>query len=112
MKDLLWVGNSLKDMREFPDDVKQFFGFELHQLQLGLTPPSTKPLKGSPFKGVYELKKDFDGDTFRTVYIAKLKDAIYVLHCFQKKSKSGIATPKKELDLIAQRLKWAKEESG
>lgn len=85
--------------------MQQAFGFALYRVQLGEMPPSAKPLKGH-LSGVYELRERHEGNAYRTVYLAKLKEKIYVLHCFQK-SKSGIATPSKEMELIAQRLKLA-----
>lgn len=106
-----WVGSSLDDLRAFPDPVQQSFGFQLYQLQIGETPRSAKPLKGKDLGGVNELRDSFKGDAFRAVYIAKLKDIIYVLHCFKKKSKTGITTPKKELEMIKNRLKLAIEDS-
>lgn len=106
-----WVGSSLDDLRAFPDAVQQNFGFELYQLQIGGMPKSAKPLKGKNVSGVYELRNSLEGNAYRAVYIAKLKDKIYVLHCFKKKSKSGIATPKKDLELIRSRLKLAIEDS-
>ena len=110
-KQVDWVGSSLDDLKKFPEMVKQTFGFELHQIQHGITPEGAKPLKGKDLNGVYELRNNDSGSTYRTVYIAKLKDKIYVLHCFQKKSKSGIATPKQDIDLIKTRLKKAIEDS-
>ncbi|QQS40389.1 MAG: type II toxin-antitoxin system RelE/ParE family toxin [Acidobacteriota bacterium] len=106
-----WVGSSLEDLRAFPDPVQQSFGFELYQLQIGETPRSAKPLKGKDLSWVYELRNHLKGDAYRAVYIAKLEDIIYVLHCFKKKSKSGIETPKKDLELIRSRLKLAIEDS-
>lgn len=106
-----WVGSSLDDLKSFPDSVRQSFGFELFQVQLGDMPKSAKPLKGKELSGVYELRDNYKGNTYRAVYIAKLEDKIYVLHCFQKKAKSGIATPKKDMELIKSRLKRALEDS-
>jgi phage-related protein len=68
------------------------------------TDPAAKPLKGFGGPGVLEIVTDHRGDTWRSVYTVRFESAIYVLHAFQKKSKKGIATPKKELDLIRQRL--------
>ena len=65
------------------------------------------PLQG--FSGVYEIVRDYVGDTYRAVYVVNLDELIYVLHCFQKKSTRGIKTPKKEIDLIRRRLNMAKE---
>ncbi|MBK6897641.1 MAG: type II toxin-antitoxin system RelE/ParE family toxin [Alphaproteobacteria bacterium] len=105
------MGSSLEDLKAFPDEVMQTFGFELYYVQKGEMPHSAKPLKGKDLSGVYELKENHEGNTYRAVYIAKLKDKIYVLHCFQKKSKSGIATPPKDMEIIKKRLKLALEDS-
>ena len=107
-KPLDWVGSSLDDLKSFPDEVIQTFGFELHQVQTGDMPSSAKPLKG--LGGVYELCEDHNGNTYRTAYIAKMKDRIYVLHCFQKKAKRGIATPVRDIELIKSRLKLATDD--
>lgn len=66
-------------------------------------------MKGFGDAGVLEIVEDFDGDTYRAVYTVKFAEAIYVLHAFQKKSKSGVATPRRDLDLIRERLRLAKE---
>jgi phage-related protein len=105
-----WIGSSLDDLKSFPDEVQQAFGFGLYQVQVGDMPEAATSLKGH-LSGVYELRESHEGNAYRAVYIAKLKDKIYVLHCFQKKSKSGIATPQKDLDLIEKRLKQAIEDS-
>lgn len=110
LKEIFWVGSSKEDISSLPDEVKISFGFELYQVQEGKFPASAKPLKGNDVKGVYELRVNHDGNTYRTMYIAKLGDKIYVLHSFQKKSKSGIATPKAEMEIVKQRLKLAKED--
>ncbi len=109
-KPIDWVGTSLKELKRFPAAVKQFFGFRLHEVQQGSTPHDAKPLKGKGFKGVYELRDNYEGNTYRAVYIAKFTSKIYVLHCFQKKATRGIATTKHDLDLIIQRLKIAIED--
>ena len=105
-KPIDWIGSSREDLRSFPGEVQQAFGFGLYRVQMGEMPPSAKPFQGA-LSGVYELRESHEGSAYRAVYIAKLKEKIYVLHCFQKKSKRGIETPSKELDLIAQRLKLA-----
>lgn len=109
-KPIDWIGSSREDLKSFPDEVQQTLGFALYQVQLGAVPASAKPLKGN-LSGVYELKERHEGNAYRAVYIAKLKDKIYVLHCFHKKSKSGVATPQKDIDLIEKRLKLAMEDS-
>jgi len=107
-KPLRWVGSSYRDLVAMPKPVQRVFGYALSQVEDRLTPPEAKPLTdvGS---GVMELAEDFDRNTYRAVYVAKLPDAVYVLHAFQKKSKSGVATPKPELDLIRQRYRMALE---
>lgn len=107
MKEVVWIGNSLEDLSEFPEEVKDEIGYALYEAQLGLKSNKAKPLTGIG-SGIMEIVSDFDRNTYRAVYVVKIGDAIYVLHCFQKKSKHGIATPKREIDLIKQRLKDAK----
>lgn len=106
-----WIGTALKDMRTFPDAVQEVFGYELWLAQVGDHPPSAKPLKGKDLSGVIELRRNLEGNTYRVMYIAKLAGRIYVLHCFQKKSKSGIATPNEEMEIVKRRLKIAIEDS-
>lgn len=108
MKELIWIGTSLDDLKEFPEEVMDEVGYALHEVQEGYKPNKAKPLKGIA-SGVMEIVCDFNSNTYRAVYALKLGDVIYVLHCFQKKSKQGIATPKKDIDLIKQRLKDAKQ---
>ncbi|MCH8208018.1 MAG: type II toxin-antitoxin system RelE/ParE family toxin [Nitrospinae bacterium] len=107
VKPLIFLGGSLKDLRRFPKSAREKMGHELHLVQTGETPTTAKPLKGLP--GVMELAKKHDTDTFRAVYTANLGDAIFVLHCFKKKAKKRIKTPKTEMDVIRQRLKEAKK---
>lgn len=106
-KPLEFIGSSRDDLSAFPLDVKQSIGFALRAAQKGLKHPDAKPLKGFDGAGVLEVVSDFDGDTFRAVYTVRLKTTIYVLHAFQKKSKSGIKTPKATIALIKARLKIA-----
>lgn len=101
---LHWEGSSKKDFKEFPIDVQKDMGVALFVVQLGGTPDSAKPWKGLG-SGVYELVEDHRGDTFRAVYTVRVGDAVHVLHAFQKKSKSGIATPQPDVELIEKRLK-------
>jgi phage-related protein len=109
-KPVHWVGSSKRDLTDFPDEVQREIGFALYFAQIGDKHPSAKPLKGFKGAGVLEVVEDHRGDTYRAVYTVRFANAVYVLHAFQKKSKSGIATPKKELDLIESRLKLAKED--
>ncbi|MDB9534628.1 type II toxin-antitoxin system RelE/ParE family toxin [Dolichospermum planctonicum CS-1226] len=109
IKPLEWVGSSLEDIKEFPEDVKGEIGSALYLAQVGDKHPHTKPLKGFKGASVLEVVEDFDGDTYRAIYTVKLPKAVYVLHVFQKKSKHGIATPKQDIDLIEARLERAKQ---
>ncbi|MBX9628840.1 MAG: type II toxin-antitoxin system RelE/ParE family toxin [Gemmataceae bacterium] len=108
-KPLFWIGSSLDDLSGFPPEVKRVMGFALRQAQQGGKHVHAKPLKGQKGAGVLEVVADHDSDTYRGVYTVKFKGAVYVLHAFQKKSKSGIKTPKPDLDLVERRLKTAKE---
>jgi phage-related protein len=103
---IIWMGDSLKSLRRFPEEVKDTLGQDLFEVQSGRTPKSAKPLKAVG-SGVYELRDDFDTDTYRCVYIAKLEKGIYVLHAFKKKSKSGIATPREEIEKVRERYRQA-----
>ena len=102
LKPVRWIGSSLRDLRSFPPPVRQEIGHALYTAQKGKVDEAAKPMKG--FGGVIEIVADHRGDTWRAVYTVRFEGAVYVLHAFQKKSKRGIATPKKELDLIHKRL--------
>lgn len=91
-----------------PGPVQDQIGGELYLAQVGLTPPHSKPLKAVG-QGVFELKDDYDTDTYRLVYAVQIGKPLYVLHALQKKSKRGIATSKKDIQLIAKRFKEACE---
>jgi len=107
-KPLIWVGDSLAVVRSFPAEVKDEVGVALFQAQLGGKHIKAKPLRHiSP--GIMEIVSDHRSDTYRAVYTVRLEGRVYVLHAFQKKSKSGIATPKAEIDLIKQWLRRAIE---
>jgi len=109
-KELIWIGSSQRDLRSFPEEVKDVMGYALFQAQLGRKAPSAKPLAGFGGAGVLEIIDDFQKNTYRAVYTVKFSDLVYVLHVFQKKSKKGIATPKAEVDLIKARLKFAEQD--
>jgi phage-related protein len=108
-KPLVWVGSSRKDLREFPDIVKDHMGYALYIAQQGGKHRDTKPLAGFGGAGVVEIIKDHRGDTFRAVYTLRYQGAVYVLHAFQKKSKSGLETPRRDIELIKQRLREVEE---
>lgn len=108
-KKLFWIGSSLKDIRKFPDEVKQDVGYALYEAQKGCKAGSAKPLLGFGGADVLEVVEDHRGDTYRAVYTVKFNDVVYVLHCFQKRSKHGIKTDKQDIELIKARLKSAEE---
>lgn len=90
-----------------PGDVQDTFGYALHLAQTGKKLGQAKPLKGFGSAGVMEVIENWHGNTYRAVYTVKIADAVYVLHCFQKKSTHGIVTPKPDMDTIRDRLKKA-----
>ena len=104
---LEWIGSSHRDLMALPADVRQFFGYALSLAQAGDQHDAAKVLRGFGSAGVLEvIENDADG-TYRAVYTVRFEEAVFVLHCFQKKSKRGIATPKKDMDIICTRLKIA-----
>jgi phage-related protein len=107
MKPLHWVASSLKDVRSFPEDVKDGVGFALHLAQTGEMAFHATPMMGFGGAKVIEVVVDSHGDTYRAVYTVKFAKAVYVLHVFQKKSKRGIATPRPDMSLIHERLRTA-----
>lgn len=111
LKSLRWIGSAKKDLQAMPDQVQQTFGYALYQAQIGSIHPDAKPLKGFGSAGVIEVVEDLRGDTYRAVYTVRFAQAVYVLHCFQKKARRGIGTPKKEIDLVRERLKQAEAQA-
>lgn len=107
LKTVIWIGASKKELLEFPEEVIDEVGYILYRVQNNQNHPNIKALKG--FNGVFEIVSDYQTDTYRTVYAIKLSNAIFILHAFQKKSKSGIKTPKQNVNLIKERLKKAQE---
>ncbi len=107
MKTVHWMGSSLGNLCAFPDDVRRNMGYVLHFAQQGEKHPAAKPLKGFIGAGVLEIVEDHDGDTYRAMYTVRFASAVYVLHAFRKKAKKGIATPKRDMDLVKSRLKRA-----
>ena len=106
-KPLQWIGSSHKDLMALPADVRRFFGFALLLAQSGDKHDAAKVLKGVGGAGVIEVLEDDVGGTYRAVYTVRFPEAVFVRHCFQKKSKRGIATPKEDMDIIHARLKIA-----
>ena len=109
VKPLFWVGGTKKDLKALPDDVQDVVGYALYLAQTGGKHPDAKPLHGFGGAGVLEVVEEHKGNAYRAVYTVKFGQAVYALHAFQKKSASGIATRKQDLDLIRQRLALAQE---
>jgi phage-related protein len=107
LKPVDWIGSSYKDFRALPDEVQDHMGYALHLAQTGGRHEDAKPLKGFGGAGVLEIVSDHTGDTYRGVYTVKFVAAIYVLHAFQKKSKTGSKTPATDMEMITRRLKLA-----
>jgi phage-related protein len=103
---LYWIGSAKRDLLDFPGNAVDDFGYSLGVVQLGGQPAVAKPWKGEG-AGVFELIENCRGDTYRVAYTVRFARAVYVLHCFQKKSPSGIRTAKTDIDLIRERLKLA-----
>jgi phage-related protein len=109
LKPLIWVGSSRDDLREFPDPVQDHMGYALYVAQRGGRHRDSKALSGFGGAGVVEVIRGFRGDTFRAVYTVRFAGAVYVLHAFQKKSKTGRETPRRDIELIQQRLREAEQ---
>jgi phage-related protein len=103
-RELVWLVDSLDRLKSFPDGVRQKLGFALYQAQIGQRHESAKMLHGFA-ETVWQVRSDDPSGTYRAVYLAQFQEGIYVLHAFQKKATSGIATPQSELDMIKQRLR-------
>jgi phage-related protein len=108
LRAVIWMGNAKKNLREFPEGARKPIGDELQLLQFGGMPKDAKPFKGVG-SGVLEIAVRYDKDAYRTVVAVQLGKNLYVLHAFQKKSKRGIETSKRDVELIKQRYKEAKE---
>jgi phage-related protein len=108
-KPLFWIGSTLNDLLAFPEGVKDEIGAALSVAQFGGRHRSVKPWKGEG-SGVFEIIEHHRGDTYRAIYTVGFADSVYVLHAFQKKSPSGIKTPRKDVDLVTQRLKLAQQD--
>ena len=110
LKPVRWVGTSLRDLRTLPRAVRIDIGHALFTAQESKTDPSAKPVKGFGGASVLEIVASHHGNAWRAVYTVRFRDAIYVLHAFQKKSTKGIATPTREINLIRQRLAEAERD--
>jgi phage-related protein len=110
LKRVDFIGPSRSDLKAFPGEVTHKIGHALQAAQKGQMADTAKPLKGFGGAGVLEIAESFLGNAYRAIYTVKFSKAIYVLHCFQKKSKRGIKTDKRDIRLIKQRLKRAEED--
>ncbi|APW62669.1 type II toxin-antitoxin system RelE/ParE family toxin [Paludisphaera borealis] len=108
-KPLEWVGSSLADLKRLPSAVQRRIGHNLYLVQIDTKPMNAKPLSGFGGASVLEIVEDHGGGTYRAVYTVRFREAVFVLHVFQKKSKKGIKTPKTDVDLIKARLKTASD---
>jgi phage-related protein len=104
IRPVVWIGSSRRDLRAMPREVRRDIGQALYAAQQGMTDPAAKPLKGFGGVRVMEIVERYRADAYWAVYTAQFENAVYVLHVFQKKSKSGIATPKHEIELIRRRF--------
>ena len=109
---LFWVASSKKDLLQMPEEVQDTFGYALHLAQEGGKHPGAKPLKGFGGANVLEVVESFEGNAYRAMYTVRYAHAVYVLHCFQKKSVKGIATPEADMDLVRNRLKAVEAQLG
>jgi phage-related protein len=107
-KPLFWVGSSKKDLLRMPDIVIDTFGFALYLAQIGKKHDQARPLRGFGSADVIEVVEAREGNAYRAVYTVRFAAAIFVLHCFQKKSTRGVETPKPQIELIRDRLRAAR----
>lgn len=108
MRPLIFISSSQKDLRRLPKVAQDDIGYALYEAQIGRLSRHAKPMTGFG-SGVFEIALEIKDGAFRAAYVVRLYRAVYVLHVFQKKSKSGIATPKPDLSFIRERLKDAEE---
>jgi phage-related protein len=108
LRSVVWLGDSKKNLRDFPDRAQKLLGDELQLIQFGGMPKDARPFKGVG-SGIVEIALRYASDAYRVVLALQIGSRIYILHSFQKKSKRGIATPKRDVDLIKKRYAEAKE---
>ncbi|NTE90101.1 type II toxin-antitoxin system RelE/ParE family toxin [Agrobacterium rubi] len=101
MKDLVFLGDSLEQLRDFPEPARKEAGVQLHKVQQGIEPSDWKPMT-SVGQGVREIRIRDEAGAFRVLYVTKIEDAVYVLHIFQKKTQQ---TAKRDLDIATARLR-------
>jgi phage-related protein len=110
-KTLVWLVDSLDTLKSFPTAVQKKLGFALYQAQIGQRHESAKVLHGFEM-AVWQVRADDPSGTYRAVYVVRFQDAVYVLHAFQKKSRSGVGTSRRDIEIIRQRLKLARASTG
>jgi len=108
LRPVVWLGDSKRNIRDFPEGAQKLLGDELQLVQFGGMPKDAKPFKGVG-SGVVELALRYASDAYRVVLALQIGKRIYVLHAFQKKSKKGVETPKRDVDLIKKRYAEAQE---
>lgn len=108
LRPIVWLGDSKKNLRDFPEGAQKLLGDELQLMQFGGMPRDAKPFRGVG-SGVVEIALRYASDAYRVVLTLQIGRRIYVLHIFQKKSKKGIETPKRDVDLIKKRYTEAQE---
>lgn len=108
LRPVVWLGNSRRNLQDFPEGAQKLLGDELQLIQFGGMPKEAKPFKGIG-SGVFEIALRYASDAYRVVLAVQIGWRIYVLHVFQKKSKKGIETPKRDVDLIKKRYAEAQE---
>ena len=108
LRPVIWLGDTKKQLKKMPKAVQKDMGDALFLVQIGMTPPQAKPFKGVG-SGVFEIKDNYDKETYRVVYAIQIGNSVYILHAFHKKSKRGIATPKQDVELIKRRYQQAVE---
>ena len=108
LRPVVWLGDSKQKLRDFPDGAQKLLGDELQLIQFGGMPKDAKPFKGVG-SGVLEIALRYASDAYRVVLAVQIGTRIYVLHAFQKKSKKGVATPKRDVDLIKKRYSEGQE---
>jgi len=108
VKKVIWIGSSYKDLKDFPPQVRQAMGHALHYAQLGKVHEHAKIFRHMGNANVQEIRENDRGGTYRVIYTVEMNDFIFVLHAFQKKSKSGLATPKQEIEMLNNRLREAR----
>lgn len=105
LADVIWLGDSLDVLRAFPREPQRDLGYALYQVQLGQIPPDSKPMR-TVGPGVYELREQDERAWYRVIYLKKIKNVVYVLHCFEKQTAQ---TEQRDIDTAKERLKRLQE---